>query len=188
MVFSGTNRFRCVALCASLLVLVLSVPVFASEVSFRNDVMAIISKAGCNAGTCHGNANGKAGFKLSLRGEDAESDFQVLTRDMFARRTNPMEPDQSLILLKATAQLAHEGGLRFRKDSPEYNILRDWIAGGCTNDITTAPRLTMLEVYPTEVIAFEPTNTLQLSVRARFSDGRKCDATWPAVYDSPKQP
>src|SRR5688572_28125414 len=35
-------------------------------VSFRNDVMAVLSKAGCNLGTCHGNANGKGGFKLSL--------------------------------------------------------------------------------------------------------------------------
>src|SRR4026207_2366486 len=72
--------------------------------SFRNDVMAVLSKAGCNMGACHGNQNGKAGFKLSLRGEDPEGDYRVLTRDTFARRTNPNEPDQSLLLLKATAQ------------------------------------------------------------------------------------
>src|SRR4051794_19831265 len=33
-----------------------------SSVSFRNDVMAVFSKAGCSAGTCHGNKNGKGGF------------------------------------------------------------------------------------------------------------------------------
>ena len=38
------------------------------ECSFRNDVMAVLAKAGCNAGACHGNKNGKGGFKLSLRG------------------------------------------------------------------------------------------------------------------------
>ena len=38
--------------------------------SFSADVMAVLSKAGCNAGTCHGNQNGKGGFKLSLRGQD----------------------------------------------------------------------------------------------------------------------
>src|SRR5689334_17327367 len=86
-------------------------------VSFRNDVMAVISKAGCNAGTCHGNANGKAGFKLSLRGQDPDFDFDVLTRDIFSRRTNPFDSDQSLILLKPTTQVAHEGGARFKKDS-----------------------------------------------------------------------
>src|SRR5213082_2673742 len=77
-----------------------------STVSFRNDVMAVISKAGCNAGTCHGNQNGKAGFKLSLRGEDPEFDYNVVTRDAFGRRTNPLDPEQSLILLKPTTEIA----------------------------------------------------------------------------------
>src|SRR3954447_17168854 len=96
-------------------------------VSFRNDVMAVLSKAGCNAGMCHGNQNGKAGFKLSLRGEDPEADYYALTREVFGRRTNPLEPDRSLILLKATTQIAHEGGLRFKSDSAEYKIIRNWI-------------------------------------------------------------
>src|SRR5688572_3414918 len=62
-----------------------------SQVSFRNDVMAVLSKAGCNAGTCHGNKSGKGGFKLSLRGQDPDLDYLVLTRDLFARRANPLE-------------------------------------------------------------------------------------------------
>src|SRR4026207_655970 len=77
--------------------------------SFRNDVMAVLSKAGCNTGPCHGNQNGKAGFKLSLRGQDPAVDLQSLTRDMFARRVDPIDPEQSLVLLKPTTQLAHEG-------------------------------------------------------------------------------
>src|SRR5438093_11363087 len=89
-----------------------------TEVSFRNDVMAVMSKAGCNAGACHGNKNGKGGFKISLRGQDPSLDYEALTRDLFARRINPLDPDQSLILLKATTQVAHECGLRFTKDSP----------------------------------------------------------------------
>src|SRR5690349_3312443 len=142
---------------------ILFVAVTASaSVSFRNDVMAVISKAGCNAGTCHGNQNGKAGFKLSLRGEDPEFDYNVLTRDAFARRTNPLEPEQSLILLKPTAQIAHEGGQRFKRDSREYEILRQWIATGAPNDLTEAPKLTRLEVTPREEILFAPTNDLQL--------------------------
>ena len=40
------------------------------QVSFVRDVMPTISKIGCNAGTCHGSAKGKNGFKLSLRGYD----------------------------------------------------------------------------------------------------------------------
>src|SRR5881275_1072297 len=73
-----------------------------ARVSFRNDVMAVLSKAGCNAGACHGNANGKAGFKLSLRGESPDLDFFALTHDQLARRINVVEPEQSLLLLKPT--------------------------------------------------------------------------------------
>src|SRR5882762_7236419 len=106
----------------------------AEKVSFRNDAMAVFSKAGCNAGNCHGNKNGKGGFKLSLRGQDPDLDFAALTHDMLARRTNSIDPDRSLILLKATAQIPHEGGLRFRTDSLEYGILRRWIEAGTPRD------------------------------------------------------
>ena len=58
-----------------------------ATISFRNDVMAVLSKAGCNSGQCHGNANGKAGFKLSLRGQDPEWDYDALTRDIRPRRS-----------------------------------------------------------------------------------------------------
>src|SRR5262249_13370759 len=104
--------------------------VFAEPISFRNDVMAVLSKAGCNQGTCHGNLNGKNGFKLSLRGEDPEWDRLALTRDTQGRRVNPLRPADSLLLLKATAAIPHEGGRRFLPDSPEYRILARWIAEG----------------------------------------------------------
>ena len=152
-------------------------------VSFAHAVMAVLSKAGCNSGPCHGNQNGKAGFKLSLRGEDAEFDLKALTRDMFARRVNPNDPDQSLLLLKATTQLAHEGGLRFRSDSPEYAMLRRWIADGAGDDAGTAPKLARLEVSPTDKILVDPVKETQLRVRASFSDGTERDVTSLAVYE-----
>src|SRR5688572_2968939 len=99
-----------------------------TRASFRNDVMAVLSKAGCNAGTCHGNKNGKGGFKLSLRGQDPDIDYLTLTRDLMARRVNRLQPEESLILLKPTGRIAHEGGARFDRESLEYGILRDWIA------------------------------------------------------------
>src|SRR5438270_10605997 len=85
----------------------------ANPVSFRNDVMPVLSKAGCNQGACHGNQNGKNGFKLSLRGEDPEFDLRTLTRDLFGRRTDKLRPAESLVLRKATASVPHEGGKRF---------------------------------------------------------------------------
>jgi len=155
-----------------------------AEVSFRREVMAVLSKAGCNAGMCHGNQNGKAEFKLSLRGEDPEFDYNVLTRDAFGRRTNPQEPDRSLILLKPTGQIAHEGGQRFKADSPEFKILREWIAGGLRSDLTDGPRITSLKVTPTEQILMAPKHELPLKVRAQFSDGTESDASSLAVYES----
>src|SRR5947199_3655244 len=84
-------------------------------VSFRNDVMAVLSKAGCSAGTCHGNKNGKGGFKLSLRGQDPDVDYLTLTRDLFGLRVNAFDAEQSLVLLKPTTQVSHDGGLRFKR-------------------------------------------------------------------------
>src|SRR5215212_6876403 len=70
----------------------LSAAAVQQPVSFRNDVMPVLSKAGCSAGTCHGNKNGKGGFKLSLRGQDPDLDYASLTRDLSARRVNPVAP------------------------------------------------------------------------------------------------
>jgi hypothetical protein len=155
----------------------------AEAVSFRNDVMAVLSKAGCNAGPCHGNQNGKAGFKLSLRGEDAESDWKALTRDMFSRRVDPNDPEQSLVLLKATTQLAHEGGLRFRKDSEEYALLLNWIAGGAPDDATSAPRLERIEVSPAEITLTEPASEVAVRPVAFFSNGTRRNLEQLAVFE-----
>src|SRR4051812_27395969 len=148
-----------------------------AEVSFRNDVMAVLSKAGCSAGTCHGNKNGKGGFKLSLRGQDPELDYFSLTRDLAGRRVNPVVPEESLILLKPTMDVPHEGGLRFEKASQEYEILRRWIAQRMPNDVDSAPKLQTLTVSPPEKILLEPARTTQLQVKANFSDGRTRDVT-----------
>ena len=103
-------------------------------VSFRNDVVPVLSKAGCSAGTCHGNKYGKGGFKISLRSQEPDFDLVAVTRDASGRRVNLMDADHSLLLLKATTQVPHEGGLRFKRESEEYRILRDWIAAGCPDD------------------------------------------------------
>src|SRR5437762_10982505 len=113
----------------------------ADKVTFRNDVMAVLSKAGCNQGTCHGNQNGKNGFKLSLRGEDPEFDFLALTRDTLGRRIDALRPAESLVLRKATASVPHDGGRRFAVDSPEYSLLLGWISAGLRADPADAPRL-----------------------------------------------
>lgn len=154
----------------------------ADEVTFRNDVMAVLSKAGCNQGVCHGNKHGKGGFRLSLRGDDPRSDYEILTRSTSARRINRVEPEQSLILLKATMQIAHEGGRRFDADSPEYRILHDWISGG-TADRGDAPQLVELTATPQRAVLTDPEDEVQLRAEALFSDGSRRDVTQMAVYE-----
>jgi hypothetical protein len=91
--------------------------------SFRNNVLPVMSKAGCNSGPCHGAAAGKNGFKLTLRGFDPETDYLTLTRQANARRTERLEPARSLILLKPTLTLPHKGGQRFPVGSLEYQVI-----------------------------------------------------------------
>jgi hypothetical protein len=166
----------------------------AAEISFRNDVMPALSKAGCNLGTCHGNARGKGGFQISLRGQDPAADYAVLSREWLTRRINRMRPDESLLLLKPTMQVAHEGGRRFDVDSPLYRVLRDWIAAGTPDDRPNVPSLTGLIVTPHEAfLPWQPDGTstapagkewtASISATAQFSDGSRRDVTSLAVYD-----
>src|SRR5216683_395513 len=101
-----------------------------TEVNFERHVANLLGKMGCNAGACHGSFQGKGGLYLSLFGYSPEKDFQAFTRDGMGRRVNVSEPDRSLMLLKATAQVSHEGGKRFDKNSWQYRIIREWIAQG----------------------------------------------------------
>jgi WD40 repeat protein len=81
-----------------------------TPVNFIRDVNPIISRLGCNAGTCHGAKDGKNGFKLSLRGYDPIFDVRSFTDDLASRRVNLASPDDSLMLLKATGAVPHVGG------------------------------------------------------------------------------
>ena len=176
-----TNLFRL----SIVALLVATCPVFAqAPVSFRNEVMAILSRAGCNQGVCHGNLHGKGGFKLSLRGQDLEFDLAALTRDQLGRRTNPQNPDASLFLLKPTGRVLHEGGVRFSVQSSEYRSLRDWIKQGMKLDPPGAPLLTSLTVTPREQYIIQPKNEVTVRARATFSDGTSKDVSALAVFES----
>lgn len=155
----------------------------AEPISFRNDVIPVLSKAGCSLGTCHGNKYGKGGFKISLRSQDPDLDWLSLTREASGRRINRMNPEESLLLLKPTTQVPHEGGARFKKDSAEYRILREWVAQGCRDDVATAPKLQRIEVSPLAQVLTEPKREVQLSAKAFFVDGTVRDVTSLAVYE-----
>jgi len=154
------------------------------QVGFGTDVVPLLSKSGCNMGACHGNFNGKGGFRLSLRGEDPSFDFQSLTREEFGSRVNLIAASESLIVRKPTGQTAHEGGIRFRHDSVEAGTLIDWIAAGARDDHARAPSVKSLRVFPSERISAPGAVDQQLVVTAEFNDGSARDVTRQAAFDS----
>jgi hypothetical protein len=176
------NRYRCLLMLA-----ILSLASRANAetpVSFRNEVMAVLSRAGCNQGICHGNLNGRGGFKLSLRGQDLAFDYSALTRDLSGRRVNAQHAEMSLLLLKAAGQIAHEGGPRFAVASKEYQILRRWIAEGMRLDPPGTPVLRRLSITPAEQVVIQPLDAVAVRVRATFSDGSTRDVGDLAVFES----
>ena len=90
-------------------------------------------------GACHGNLNGKGGFRLSLRGDDPTFDHRSLTHDQSGRRLSRIAPDHSLIVRKPAGLFPHEGGRRFLRDSIEAQTLLGWIGSGANDDRAVAP-------------------------------------------------
>ncbi len=154
-------------------------------VSFEFDTLAALSKQGCNSGACHGSPSGKGGFRLSLRAFDPVLDKLTLIREDLGRRTNPLDPDSSLLLNKPMMRLPHGGGLKLTKRDPAYAILRQWIAEGCRPDAENAAQCVKLEVFPSSGRLLRwPAHEQQLAVLAHFSDGAVRDVTDLACYSS----
>lgn len=144
--------------------------------SFRNHIQPILFKTGCSTGACHGAAAGKNGFILSLRGYDHEADHHALTRDAQGRRVSLAQPEDSLILLKPTGEIPHEGGVRFEKDSESYRMLLEWIQDGAPGPDEADPLITHLEVFPKRAM-LEKDSVQQVVVQAHFTDGSYRDVT-----------
>jgi hypothetical protein len=153
------------------------------EVSFIRDVMPVLGKVGCNAGTCHGAQQGKNGFQLSLRGYDPAGDHRSLTDDLQARRFNRAAPDRSLMLLKTSGAVAHVGGVLTQPGEPYYELLRTWIAEGVKFDGKTT-RVKAIEVFPKGPVLPLPGTKQQMVVLASYDDGSTRDVTAEAIVDS----
>lgn len=150
---------------------------------FREHVVPVLSKRGCNQGACHGALAGKNGFKLTLRGYDPELDYDVLTRQAQGRRVLLAEPEKSLLLEKASFGIPHGGGRLLKKDSFEYRVIREWIAAGAQPPTAADTEVVDLEVFPKSAI-LKAGSEQQLVVRARYGDGRYEDVTRWAKYTS----
>ncbi len=152
-------------------------------VNFPNEVVPVFTKFGCNGGGCHGKASGQNGFKLSLLGFTPSEDYEYLVKEGRGRRLFPAAPDRSLLLLKAINAVPHGGGQRLTKDSPEYRLLRRWIAQGMPYGSDKDPVVVRIEVFPKRRL-LAPGSRQQLCVTAYYSDGSVRDVTRMAQYDS----
>ncbi|MGO9115927.1 MAG: DUF1549 domain-containing protein [Thermoguttaceae bacterium] len=151
--------------------------------SFTRDIAPVLSRVGCNAGTCHGAAKGKNGFKLSLRGYDPIFDHRALTDDLASRRINTASPGDSLMLLKPTAGVPHQGGRLFEPDTPYYRALHRWIAEGAKLDLSAA-RVTKIDIFPKDPVIEAIGDAQQMRIVATYADSTARDVTREAFIES----
>ncbi len=152
-------------------------------INFANQVTPIFTKYSCNGGGCHGKSGGQNGFRLSLLGFEPKEDYEFLVKEGKGRRLFPGAPDQSLLLLKASARLPHGGGQRIEFDSPAYRLMRRWVEQGMPYGKETDPAVTHIEVFPTERL-MERETTQQIVAIAHYSDGSTEDVTRTTTFDS----
>ncbi len=149
---------------------------------FARDINPVLTKLGCNAGTCHGSAGGKQGFKLSLRGYDPLHDVRALSDDMSARRVNIAWPDDSLMLLKPSAAVPHAGGQLFRPGDKYYNLIHHWISRGAALK-PDSPRVSGIELFPANPVLADADSMQQFRVVATWTDGVRRDVTREAFIE-----
>jgi hypothetical protein len=155
--------------------------------SFRNQVVPVLTRAGCNSGACHGALAGKGGLKLSLRGYDPDADFFVLTRQAQGRRIDVTHPASSLLLLKPTMTLRHGGGEKLTPGSDDYAAVAGWIAQGAVPPKAEDVRIDRLEQFTTRA-RLAVGDKLRVLVRGSYTDGSTADVTrWAKFVSSDEQ-
>jgi len=154
-------------------------------IRFEAEVLAVLTKQGCNAGSCHGAPEGKGGFALSMLAYLPQRDEESLIRGARSRRVTPLEPEESLLLKKPMLRVTHVGGKKLRPSDVAYQMLRDWIAEGARRDPPGTPRCLSIAVATggNRVLRL-PGGQQQLRVRATFSDGAERDVTPIATFMS----
>jgi hypothetical protein len=152
------------------------------ELRFRNDVLPVFTKVGCNTGKCHGSASGKDGFRLSLFGYDPEGDYFRITRELGGRRVNLATPDDCVLVNKATGKVPHTGGKRIEPGTENHALVVRWLEAGAPRDPKDTAKPVGIEVFPKDAVFAQKGAAQRLVVRAKFSDGTDRDVTRFAVF------
>jgi len=153
-------------------------------VSFRNEIIPILTKAHCNSGGCHGKAEGQNGFKLSIFGFDPISDHQSLVMESRGRRISTTSPESSILFLKGSARTPHGGGQKIDPGSYRDQRLLRWIAEGAHFEQADeeSDRIVRIEIEPKEQILLA-SQTQQLCVTAINAAGKRQCVTTEAEYE-----
>jgi hypothetical protein len=151
-----------------------------SSVDFDTQVIPVLTKAGCNAGACHGAAVGRGEFRLSLYGGDSDLDYRSIVHELEGRRVNLSRPNESLLLLKATESINHGGGPRLDLDGAGVELLRQWITEGALR--TQTATLKHFSVMPRSHVADHVGAIVDLKAVASFSHGSEIDVTPWTVF------
>lgn len=154
------------------------------DLSFRNDILPVLTKTGCNSGKCHGSASGKDGFRLSLYGFDPAGDYFRLTRELSGRRISLSNPESCLLINKAIGEVPHTGGNPIEVGDPNYVKIVKWIADGAKADVADSAVPEGIEVFPKRAVLAQPGTSQQMIVMARYNDGTSRDVTEQAVFIS----
>ena len=152
------------------------------RISFEQDVVPVLTAAGCNTGSCHGSARGQDGFMLSLFGYDPKGDHYRITREQNGRRVNLALPEDSLLLTKSIGTVPHTGGKLFEKDHPFYATLLEWIQNGAQADPADIALPVKIDVEPKQFLLEGADQKIPLTVKATYSDGTDRDVTSLSAY------
>ena len=153
------------------------------EPTFESDVQPILTRLGCNSGPCHGKQRGQNGFQLSLFGFDSDYDYNAVATENRGRRVFPGSPENSLLLLKASARMPHGGGKRLDPASPYYETVLSWIRAGMPHAASNAAKPVSVAIEPKQ-LTLKPKASSQLRVMATYSDKSVRDVTHLAAFSS----
>ena len=146
---------------------------------FRQHVVPLMGKLGCNGRACHGSFQGQGGFRLSLFGYDFKADHEALAKadkDKPAR-INSASIHESLMLQKPLQVVPHEGGTRLKEGTWQHRVLVKWLEGGAKPVTSESAEFVRLELSPTEIVAKKKGETFQFKATAVWSTGVREDVT-----------
>ena len=143
-------------------------------VDFKNDLIPMFTKLGCNAGKCHGAAIGRGDFKLSLYGGTPEADYDEIVRRLGGRRINFTDPESSLIFMKPAEFVEHGGG-QIIDNGENAQLLIKWIEQGAK--YIEHRELKRVEVTPARFVANQIGEQTSLKLVAHYQDAATRDVT-----------